>query len=155
MMGRVLRGWWWCLVVLGAHARLNVLYIIVDDLRPSIEPYSDRVPTPHLEALARRGTVFDRAYANEAVCAPSRNSFLSGLRPRRTKAWNFVNHIRQADCGLEVPGRKWAAAAIATRTVPRTGGMAGECCSQCTLDSRCARWTYFAANETCALYPIQ
>ena len=45
--------------------------IIVDDLRPSIEPYSNRVPTPHLEALARRGTVFDRAYANEAVCAPS------------------------------------------------------------------------------------
>ena len=137
-------------VLATASAKLNVLYVLVDDLRPSIEPYTDNVPTPHLRALAQRGVVFDRAYANQAVCSPSRNSFLTGLRPRSTKAWNFVNHVRQADCGLEVPDAAWRGDEIAEVSVARDGGMAGECCSHCTLAGTCAKWTY--ANGTCFLH---
>ena len=29
--------------------------------------------------------------------------FLQGRRPDHTRAWNFINHFRQADCGLELP----------------------------------------------------
>eukprot|EP01047_Picozoa_sp_COSAG01_P023987 COSAG01_NODE_1467_length_10217_cov_33.824570_3_plen_203_part_00 len=37
---------------------------------------------------------FLRAYCQEAVCSPSRNSFLSGRRPDHTRAWNFVSSPR-------------------------------------------------------------
>ena len=47
--------------------------------------------TPVLDALAANGTVFDRAFAQIAVCGPSRNSFLSGRRPDASRSWNFIN----------------------------------------------------------------
>ena len=51
--------------------------------------------TPAFDRLATEGSVFTRAYCNIAVCAPSRNSFMSGLRPDVTGIFNFNNHIRQ------------------------------------------------------------
>lgn len=89
----------------------NVLLIIADDLRsqlgdvPGIDDAGGLLAgtTPHLAALAANGTVFSRAYVQEALCAPSRNSFLSGRRPDVTKAWQFVDHFREGD------GVKWTA----------------------------------------------
>ena len=74
----------------------SVLHIIVDDLRPELGAYGlpDR-HTPNLDRLADGGTVFDRAYAQQAVCGPSRNSFLTGRRPDRSRSWNFINHFRE------------------------------------------------------------
>jgi choline-sulfatase len=37
--------------------------------------------TPHLDKLAASGVRFDRAYANQPVCTPSRQSLLTGLYP--------------------------------------------------------------------------
>ena len=51
--------------------------------------------TPAFDRLASEGLVFDRAYCNIAVCAPSRNSFMSGIRPDVTGIFNFANHIRE------------------------------------------------------------
>lgn len=60
----------------------NVLLIVADDLNCAIGPYGDpNAITPNLNALAERGLVFDRAYCQQAVCNPSRSSFLTGLRP--------------------------------------------------------------------------
>ena len=42
------------------------------------------VKTPHLDALARQGTLFRRAYCQDAICTPSRTSLLTGLYPRTT-----------------------------------------------------------------------
>ena len=68
-----------------ASNHTNVLLIIVDDLRTDIGVYGDsRANTPHIDALAQRGIVFDRAYAHQAICAPSRASLLTGLRPKTT-----------------------------------------------------------------------
>lgn len=62
--------------------RPNVLLIVADDLNCAIGPYGDpNAITPNLDALANRGLVFDRAYCQQAVCNPSRSSFLTGLRP--------------------------------------------------------------------------
>ena len=57
----------------------NVVHIIVDDLRPELGAYGlpDR-HTPNIDRLAKNATVFDRAYCQQAVCGPSRNSFLTG-----------------------------------------------------------------------------
>ena len=67
---------------LAAADRPNVLFLIADDLNCAIGPYGDETAiTPHLDRLAQRGLVFERAYCQQAVCNPSRSSFLTGLRP--------------------------------------------------------------------------
>ena len=41
----------------------NVLFIAVDDLRPNIGAYGHNfMKTPHIDALAERGLLFQRAY---------------------------------------------------------------------------------------------
>ncbi len=60
----------------------NILFIVVDDMHCVTGAYGDPVAvTPNLDRLAGRGLVFDRAYCQQAVCNPSRASFLTGLRP--------------------------------------------------------------------------
>jgi arylsulfatase A-like enzyme len=79
-----------------APRRLNVLFIAVDDLRPQLGCYgSSEIRTPRIDALARRGTVFTRAYCQQAVCSPSRTSLLTGRRPDTTRIYNLVDHFRQ------------------------------------------------------------
>ncbi|MDF1859559.1 MAG: sulfatase [Verrucomicrobiales bacterium] len=65
-----------------AGEKINVLFLIADDLRNELGCYGSEVAiTPHLDALAESGMRFDRAYCQKAVCWPSRNSLLSGLMP--------------------------------------------------------------------------
>ncbi len=80
-----------------AQVKRNVLFIAVDDLRPEIGCYGNRVvKTPHMDRLAARGLVFDRAYCAQAVCSPSRTAMLTGLRPDTTKVWDLNTHFRAA-----------------------------------------------------------
>lgn len=62
----------------------HVLFIAVDDLKPVLGCYGDPVArTPHMDALARDGVLFRRAYCQQAVSGPSRASLLTGLRPEQ------------------------------------------------------------------------
>lgn len=77
-------------------ARHNVVHIMVDDLRPELGAYGlPNRHTPNIDKLASGGIVFERAYTQQAVCAPSRNSFMTGRRPDRSRSWNFINHFRE------------------------------------------------------------
>ncbi len=77
--------------------RPNVLFIAVDDLRPSMGCYGDdRAITPNMDGLAKRGVQFDRAYCQVAVCNPSRASLMTGLRPDRLGVWTLPIHFREA-----------------------------------------------------------
>ncbi len=79
-----------------ARERPNVLFVTVDDLRPALGCYGHAdVVTPHFDALARRGTTFLRAYAQQAVCNPSRASFMTGSRPDSTGVYDLVTHFRR------------------------------------------------------------
>ena len=65
-----------------APKQRNVLFIIVDDMRPSIGAFNFSLAhTPNMDRLSASGTTFKRAYVQYAFCAPSRNSFMSGRRP--------------------------------------------------------------------------
>jgi len=78
----------------------NVLFIVVDNLRPSLGVYTaDEALTPHMDSLATNGTIFSHVYCQEAWCSPSRNSFMSGRRPTQTLAYNFRDSFREKGVG--------------------------------------------------------
>ena len=82
---------------LSAQQKKNVLFIVVDDLRPALGCYGDTLASsPNIDRLAKSGTVFKAAYCQQAVCAPSRASFMTGRKPDRTKVWNLETHFRTA-----------------------------------------------------------
>src|SRR5262245_355472 len=75
----------------------NVLFVAVDDLKPALACAGDpHAKTPNIDRLASRGTVFTRAYCQQAVCSPSRSSLLTGCRPDSTKVYDLVTHFRKA-----------------------------------------------------------
>ena len=81
----------------GAERRPNVLFIAVDDLRPEATASgSDLIKTPNIDRIAARGTTFDRAYCQQAVCSPSRSSLMTGRRPDATRVWDLDTHFRTA-----------------------------------------------------------
>ncbi len=81
--------------------RLNVLFIVVDDLRPELGVYGvPEISTPNIDALARQGTRFVRAYTQMATCSPSRTSVLTGLRPDTAGVTDLVTHFRDTVPGV-------------------------------------------------------
>ena len=79
-----------------ADGQYNVLFIIVDDLRPMLGCYGHpEMHTPNIDRLAQRGTLFDRAYCQYPLCSPSRTSMITGLRPETTGIINNSADFRQ------------------------------------------------------------
>lgn len=76
--------------------KFNVLFIAVDDLRPELGCYGVKgVKSPNIDALAKSGLLFNRAYCQQAVCSPSRTSLMTGRRPDTTKIYNLTDHFRE------------------------------------------------------------
>ena len=79
-----------------AEGRYNVLFIMVDDLRPLLGCYGHtEMHTPNIDRLAARGTVFNRAYCQYPLCSPSRTSFITGLRPDTTQVTDNRTFYRE------------------------------------------------------------
>lgn len=73
----------------------NVLFIVVDDLRPLLGCYGNaQMKTPNIDRLAKKGVVFERAYCQFAACGPSRASVLTGMYPEQTGVYDQVADLR-------------------------------------------------------------
>ncbi len=73
----------------------NVLFVIVDDLRPELGCYGNReIRTPNFDEFAKGATTFMQAYCPAAACAPSRASAMTGLRPDSTRVWDLKGKFR-------------------------------------------------------------
>lgn len=74
--------------------RLNVLFILVDDLNDQIGWLGGAGITPNMDRLAQRGTLFANAHAQAPWCSPSRTSFLTGKRPSTTGIYALTPWFR-------------------------------------------------------------
>lgn len=67
----------------------NVLFIAIDDLRPALGCYGDPLAqSPNIDRLASEGRLFQGAYAQQAVCGPSRASLMTGRVPDAIRVWH-------------------------------------------------------------------
>jgi len=56
-----------------------------DDIRTELNSYgTSYIKSPNIDRLAEKGTLFERAYVQQAVCSASRASLLTGVRPNVT-----------------------------------------------------------------------
>lgn len=80
-----------------APEKPNVLLICVDDLKPVLGCYGDpQAKTPNMDRLAARSLRLDRAYCNQAVCSPSRNALMTGLRPQTLGIYDLATNFRKS-----------------------------------------------------------
>lgn len=76
----------------------NVLIFYIDDLRPELGCYGvDSIQSPSIDALASEGLLFERAYCQQALCAPSRISMMTGLYPDHTGICDLFTPLRKVD----------------------------------------------------------
>ncbi|WP_144059695.1 sulfatase [Rhodopirellula sallentina] len=83
-------------VSVDAAEKPNILFIAVDDLRPELGCYGSPIAvSPHLDALAKDGLLFNRAYCQQAICRPSRASLMTGARPETTGLFHNYVSLRE------------------------------------------------------------
>jgi iduronate 2-sulfatase len=80
----------------GADQKTNVLFLICDDLNCDLGCYGHpMVESPNIDALAKRGVRFERAYCQYPLCGPSRASFMTGLYPDQTLIHRNAIRLRE------------------------------------------------------------
>jgi iduronate 2-sulfatase len=78
-----------------SNASPNILFIAVDDLKPTIGAFGDDLAnTPNIDLLAENATVFLNNHTQQAVCGPSRASLMTGKRPDYTKVRDLKTKMR-------------------------------------------------------------
>ncbi len=114
-----------------AAERPNILWLVWEDIGPHLGCCGDEYSTtPNFDQLAKRGCVYDNAWASAPVCAPARTAIISGVCPTSTGSehmrsiasmpagWKmFPGYLREAgyycvnngkeDYNLEKPDGTW------------------------------------------------
>jgi choline-sulfatase len=98
--------------------RPNLLILMADQMTArALRPYGGTIArTPHLDALAAAGVVFESFYCNSPLCAPSRFSFLAGQLPSKIGAYDnaaefpaqvptFAHYLRHAGYQTALAGK--------------------------------------------------
>ncbi|MDB4583729.1 sulfatase [Draconibacterium sp.] len=92
------------IVVLSVHVvsfaqqkKMNVLFIASDDMSSDLNTFGNPdVFTPNFDRLAAMGVVFNKAYNQAPLCAPSRASLMTGYLPDKTGVYDLGPTFREA-----------------------------------------------------------
>jgi len=74
----------------------NILFIMADQMTaPMLKMHdpSSVIQTPNIDKLAEGGVVFDSAYCNSPLCAPSRFCLVTGQLPSKIGAYDNASHL--------------------------------------------------------------
>ncbi len=83
----------------------NILFIMVDDLRPDLTCYGNQqIISPNIDKLAREGVLFERAYVQQAICMASRASMLTGYRASEQRIYSCLS-VEELTPGVETLDR--------------------------------------------------
>lgn len=90
-----------------APQKPNVLFIVVDDLRPELGCYGvEQIHSPNIDKLASEGVMFKNSFCNISVCGASRSSILTGEYPTRTRFTTYFTRIEEDAPGVTtLPGQ--------------------------------------------------
>ena len=99
----------------------NLLFLLCDDLQAFIPGFSGNteIKTPHLDRLATQGVVFDRCYANSAICMPSRATIFTGM-------YEYKHGCNFSQPGLSVEDWKNCSYPVLLRNAGYFTGFAGK-----------------------------
>lgn len=99
----------------------NVLFLSVDDLRPSLGCYGDTLAkTPAIDRFAQSSRLFLAAYCNQAVCGPSRTSVFTGRLPDNTRVWHNRHRFRDTCPSLITLPQLFRNAGYHTQSIGKT-----------------------------------
>ncbi len=88
-----------------AAEKFNVLFIAVDDMNTDLGCYGvEQVHSPNIDRLAAMGARFEFAYCQQPLCAPSRASMMTGLRPNTINFHTLQDDLKQLNPGLVTMG---------------------------------------------------
>ena len=72
----------------------NIVFIFMDDMGYGdvnvLNPERCKIPTPHMDQMAKEGMIFTDAHTSSSVCTPSRYSLITGRYNWRTKLQRHV-----------------------------------------------------------------
>lgn len=84
-----------CLIKVAISLKPNVLFIVIDDLKPNLGCFGYKnAYTPNIDKLASKSFIFDNAFAQQALCGPSRVSFLTSRRPDSLHLYDVHSYWR-------------------------------------------------------------
>ncbi|KAL2406628.1 Choline-sulfatase [Exophiala dermatitidis] len=100
-------------------AKPNILFIMADQLAaPLLKMHNPKsqIKTPNLDKLAERSVVFDSAYCNSPLCAPSRMCLISGQLPSKIGSYDnacsipsetptYAHYLREAGYETTLAGK--------------------------------------------------
>ena len=88
--------------------KMNVLFIIADDLNCALGAYGDPLAiTPNIDKLAKEGLLFSNTHVQYPLCGPSRVSLMTGLYPDQTKSKKLRLYVRQTIPNVITLGQKF------------------------------------------------
>ena len=96
----------------------NILWITSEDNSPIAGCYGDKLATtPHMDRLAETGFLYTHAYANAPVCAPARNTILTGMYASSTGNSHMRSRYSKSDMVKPLPTYMREAGYYATNNV--------------------------------------
>ncbi|MCP4609355.1 MAG: sulfatase [Planctomycetes bacterium] len=82
-----------------SNEKPNILFIAIDDQNDWFGCLGGhpQAKTPHIDRLARSGTLFTNAHCQSPLCNPCRTSLMTGLRPSTTGIYGLAPWFRNVE----------------------------------------------------------